>query len=336
MEQKKRGNGCLIAAVAVGIALVIGFAAVVAAVTVGISRGKALFPEMAGSDEYPALNRVWSYGKGDVQVVRIAVSGVIASGAEEGFFGPGQDPVQTVLTCIQDATVDESVVGIILEINSPGGEITASDVIYKALLDFKEAQPGRVVVALLGDVAASGGYYVALAADYIMAHPTTLTGSIGVLISSINVKGLGDKLGVKDMTIKSGENKDLLNPLREPTAEEKAILQNVIDELYARFVGLVMKSRDLTEETVHTLADGRVFSAGQALEVDLIDEIGYWDDAVAKMAELLDVEDVKVMRYEQRLSLAALLMASADRMPVAQLRDLIAFPRTRIMYLWQP
>jgi len=249
-----------------------------------------------------------------------------------GLLGRPSDPIAEALTCIQDATVDEEVRAIILEIDSPGGEVTASDQIYRALMRFKEARKGRKVIALLGDVAASGGYYIAVAADYIVAHPTTLTGSIGVLISTLNVKELADKIGIRDVTVKSGENKDMLNPFREVREGELKLLQEAVDEMHGRFVSLVARGRGLSEAEVREVADGRILTARQALDVKLVDQIGYWEDVMAKTAEILGVPAVKVFRYEFKLTwLERLLMSRSD---LAFWKALLEPQSPRLMYLW--
>jgi protease-4 len=224
---------------------------------------------------------------------------------------------------------------IILEIDSPGGEVTASDVIYKALLDFKKAQKGRKVVALFGDIAASGAFYIAMAADYIIVQPTTITGSIGVLISTVNVKGLVDMLGIKDVTIKSGVNKDMLNPLNDISPAQMALVQTVVDEMYARFVMLVSEGRHIPEADVRIIADGRIMTAKQALEAKLVDGEGYWDDAVEKTAELLSVDSVKIFKYEHHVSLLDLLTAES-RSKAFTFQGLLQPNPPRMMYLWNP
>jgi protease IV len=286
-----------------------------------------------GVDEFPAVREVWSYGGGDVKAVRIPVVGAIVREAPGGFFGPGLDPVESVLRMVRAATNDESVQAILLEIDSPGGGVTASDEIHRALLVFRASAPNRRVVALFGDIAASGGYYIATAADHIVAHPTTITGSIGVLISTINLKDFGEKTGIKGVTIKSGVHKDLLNPFEHLDAAQRAILQGVIDDMQDRFVGLVAEGRNLAPEQVRELADGRIFSAREALDAQLIDEIGYWDDAVATACRLVGVESLKIFRYEEGGSIWSLLRATGNvRFSLSQL--LHAPPRA--LYLWQP
>jgi len=214
----------------------------------------------------------------------------------------------TVLRSIRRATHDEDVKGLILEINSGGGGITDSDVIYRALLRFKEADPERVIVSIFGDTAASGAYYIALASDYILAHPTTLTGSIGVVLQTYNIKELAQRLGISDVTITSGENKDMLNPFKDVKPEQREMLQKVISAMHSRFVSLVVQHRKLPMDVVEPLADGRVFVAEEAWKHKFIDGIGYAEDAQAKIAELLKAEDgVKVYRYGEHVTLFDLL-----------------------------
>ncbi len=252
-----------------------------------------------GEDEAPYMVETWSSGSGDVKVIRIPISGVIMLGESSWYVGNAN----TALRAIRRATHDPDVDGLILEINSGGGGITDSDIIYKALCDFKASKEGRVVVTLMGDVAASGAYYIALASDIIMAHPTTLTGSIGVIMQAYNFKELASKIGVKDVTIKSGENKDFLNPFQDVKPEQREILQGVISTLHARFVSLVAENRKLPRETVKPLADGRVFLAEEALSYRLIDSIGYQQDAQRAIAKLLDTDTVKVFRYDEQVTL---------------------------------
>jgi protease IV len=301
-----------------------------------VARAVARIAEPAitmGVDERPEFKEVWSCGDGDTKVVRIPLQGVILLGDDDGLFSSAAGTADTALKSIRRATHDPEVKAIILEVDSGGGGITASDILYKALLDFKEAGEGRKVVAVFGDVAASGAYYVAMGADYIVAHPTGITGSIGVLIESLNVRELAQKIGIRDMTIKSGANKDLMNPFGEPTEEQKAILQAVVDEMYNRFVGVIAENRKLPAEQVRKLADGRIFSIPEALKLKLVDQAGYWSDASDKTAELLGVEEVKVFRYEEHFSLSALLRASQAWNPVADL--LWKRSQSRLLYLWR-
>ena len=315
--------------------LLIGFVLVGTLIVAGIhmATGQVGHKDM-GVDQYPALNEVWSYGEGDTKVVTIPLHGLILLDGNESWMGPVAGSADMALQSIHRATHDPEVRALILQIDSPGGGITASDVIYDAILAFKQHQEGRVVIALFGDVAASGAYYIAMAADYILAHPTTITGSIGVLMQSINAHELAMKIGIQDVTIKSGPNKDLLNPLAPTNAAQTAILQDLVNGMYVRFVNLVADRRDLPVETVRTLADGRVFAADQAAAVGLIDGIGYWSDAVNQAAEWLNTDAVKVYRYEPSFSFSSFLRAAQPQNPLSawlRTRD-----DTRLMYLWNP
>jgi protease-4 len=187
-----------------------------------------------------------------------------------------------------------------------------------------------VVVAQFGDVAASGAYYVALAADRIVAHPTTLTGSIGVIMQSYNIRDLAAKLGITDVTIKSGANKDLLNPFGELTNEQRAMLQGVVDALQDRFVALTAERRNLDESVVRAIADGRVFLAAEALKHGLIDQVGYAENVDVLTASLLETNTVRVIRYEEPRGLMDLFLSQPGR--GFNLQNLIDGGEARLLY----
>ena len=290
-------------------------------------------PEMP-EDEFPTFDEQWSYGTGDVKVVRMELTGFITRETEAGFLEPAFDKIENLLLAIRAATYDEDVRAIILEVDSPGGGITPSDEVYNELMRFKASAEGRKVVVYMRDLAASGGYYVALAGDWLIAQPTTVVGSIGVIMQSLNWKGLSDRIGVTDTTIKSGENKDLLNPFRENDPEQIAMLQEMIDHMHGRFRGLVSKHRGLDDETLKTLADGRIFSSGQARDLKLIDQVGYWNDVMDKTKELLGVPDIKVVRYYQELTFWDYLAGA--KAPLRLLPASWSSHSPRLQYLWQP
>ncbi len=283
-----------------------------------------------GQDEFPHFTETWSYGAGDTKVVRIALSGVITRSGEESLFGAAEDPVTRVLNQIQAARNDDEVKAILMEVDSPGGGVTPSDEIWNALTQFKASQEGRKVVIFMRDLCASGGYYVSAAGDWLIAEPTTIVGSIGVIMSTLNMKGLSEKVGIKDVTIKSGANKDLLNPFTETSPEQLALLQEMIDASYRRFFEIVRDARDFEDADLRTLADGRIFDAARALDVGLIDQVGYWDDAVAKTAELLGEEEIRIVRYDSQPSFFQLLTSAKTplRLPRQQ--------APRLQYLWAP
>ncbi len=328
--RRKGLHGCLIAFIisaSVTGAVIIGLVLIASIGSSGANYSK-------GVDEHPDMQAVWSYGSGDKQVARIGVRGPIMRDMRSTPFGPAYGSAELVMRQIRAAKNNPDIDGIILELDSPGGGITASDMIYEELMSFKRKKPGAVVVALMEDLAASGAYYVAMPADHIIAHPTTLTGSIGVMISTFNIKELAQKVGVTNVTFASGENKGMLSPFEDMTPEQNRLIQEVVDEMHTRFVQLVAESRQLPEEEVRKIADGRVFTSSKAIEYGLVDEQGYWDDAVKKTAQLLGVQKVKVMRYEQEFSLTSLL-TSMQQVDMT-LSSLLHGNQPQMMYIWKP
>lgn len=228
-------------------------------------------------------------------VLRVEISGVI-TGSERGWSAAAGNDV-AALRAIEHAIDDDDIQAILLVIDSPGGGVGPSDALYHALERFKLARPGRVVVVQAGDLLASGAYYVAMQADWVNATPTTVVGSIGVIMPGINAAGLAQKIGLSDSSVASGPSKDLGNPLKPVNPAHTAIQQAVVDALYDRFVGIVAGGRHLPESDVRALADGRILSARDALEHRLIDGIGYEDGLDAKLAELLNCPEKDLVRY---------------------------------------
>jgi protease-4 len=226
-------------------------------------------------------------------------------------------------------------------VNSPGGGVTASDDVYGEIVRFKKERKVPVVAAL-GDVAASGGYYVACAADRIVAHPTTTTGSIGVIMTGLNLEGLLAKVGVRNQTFKAGEHKDILSPFRGATPEERRIVQSILDDLHTRFVSVVRESRaGLDLRRLAELTDGRIFDAPQALQAGLIDQIGDLHAAIDAARAAAHVDEARVVAYrrpdetrENIYSATRGLPAQVNVLPV----DLgaLATSGPRFMYLWAP
>lgn len=280
-------------------------------------------------DEAPFFEEVWSSGYGDVKVVRLDLSGMIIRGVEDSLFDLTPDPVETLLRQIRCASEDEEVRAILLVVDSPGGAVTPSDELYEALRRFRASKEGRRVLVHIRDVGASGAYYVAMAADYLMAEPTSIVGSVGVIMQSLNVKGLSDKVGLSAVTIKSGENKDLLNPFEEVNTNQVALLQEVVDGMQDRFAGLVMKARGLESRA---LLDGRIFLADAAWRAGLIDEVGYIDQALVKLAELVDEDDLYVVRYKEKVDIVSAFLSA--RVPSLSAMPLVEGPR--FLYLWRP
>jgi protease-4 len=330
IEMAKNGTkvGCWIA-VAVMAFLLLGSVLTNIGLTTALFAGSSIKGNDYPEDEEPVFEEVWSYGYGDAKVVRSNLEGVIMRGQRQRIFGYEPDMVESILGQIRAATIDPEVKAIFLEVDSPGGSVTPSDEIYAALQRFKTEAEGRVVLVFIRDLGASGAYYAAMAGDYIMAEPTAIVGSVGVIMQTLNMKGLGEMIGLSSVTIASGENKDMLNPFKEVNPVHMAMLQELVDGMQDRFASIVVDSRGLENRD---LLDGRIFSASQALEYNFIDGVGYWQDALDKLAVLLDVEDLYMVRYQTQRSFFETLLSS--KLP--HLPDFTAMEPPRFMYLWNP
>jgi protease-4 len=240
---------------------------------------------------------------------------------------------------LKKAADDPDVRALVVRINSPGGTVTAADIMYRELESWKRATK-RPVVAVMLDIGASGGYYVALAADTIVAHPTSVTGSIGVIMVSLNAEGLMQKLGLSAATIKSGERKDMGSPFRTLTDEERGIFQSVIDSLHAQFVAKLVESRKLSPDAAGAIADGRIYTAQQALERGLVDRIGYMPDAIEAARRAAGVDEARVVVYHRPREYRATYYARAQAaaagdVQLAQLATMLG-AGPRFLYLWWP
>ncbi len=285
-------------------------------------------------------------GQGDAKILLMDLSGFLdEEGASPAVAIGAQPPSVPTLVRIREelkkAAADDRVRALVLRINSPGGTVTASDIISREIEGFK-ANKRVPVVAVMMDVAASGGYYVALGADTIIAHPTTVTGSIGVIMITVNAQGLLEKIGVSASAIKSGPRKDMGSPFRHLTDEERAIFQSVIDELQNRFVAKVAERRNLPIAKARQIADGRIYTAEQAAQNGLIDQIGYVDDAIRVAKRAAGVGEAQVIVYhrprEYRATYYARAEASAPRLDTAltQFAVLLGGTGPRFLYLWWP
>jgi len=195
---------------------------------------------------------------------------------------------ENVVEELHDYAEDGSIKAIVLRIDSPGGGVVASQEIYNAVKNARKE--GKKVVVSMGSVAASGGYYIAAAADKIVANPGTLTGSIGVIMEFASVEKLLEKIGVKGMVVKAGQYKDMGSPFRDMTDPEKKLLQGVIDDVHAQFIDAVAEGRRLPVEDVKAIADGRIFTGRQALALKLVDRIGDLTDSIALAGTLAGIK----------------------------------------------
>ncbi len=216
---------------------------------------------------------------------------------------------QDTVTQLKDWRKDSSIRAIVIRIDSPGGAVGPSQEIYR---EIRRTAANKPVVASMGSVAASGGYYIASAANHIVANPGTITGSIGVIIHLPNLRELFGKIGYQMTTIKSGKFKDIGNPDREMTPEEQELLQSTIDETYRQFVRDVAKARNLPEDDVRKIADGRIIMGERALELKLVDQLGNFEDAVTTAAQLAKIsgEPSVVNSKKKKLSLLDLIVGS--------------------------
>lgn len=280
-------------------------------------------------------------GDGAKKILLLDISGTISEQEKSGGL-LGQrtaSMVSQVREALQKAEKDKDVAGLILRINSPGGGVTASDIIHHDISEFKKRK--RIPVhACIMSVGASGGYYVAAAADEITAHPTAITGSIGVIIMKFNVAGLMGKIGVEEQTVKSGDKKDIMSPFRRATPEEEKLAQEIIDQLYGRFLDVVMArpGNKLSLAELKKLADGRIYTAEQALKGRLIDKTGYLDDVIAGIRKIAGDDKARVVTYYRPGSYKGSIYAGADAKEglTEMLGGMEAFSGSSFMYLWKP
>jgi protease IV len=274
------------------------------------------------------------------KVAIIDVEGMILNARSSGLLGSGENPVSLFRERLDAAADDKHVQAVVLRINSPGGGVTASDMMYQDLIRFRR-DTHKPVVACMMDVAASGGYYLAMGADRVYAHPSTVTGSIGVIMSLYNASGLFEKIGLASNPIKSGANKDLGNPGRPMTEEERAILQGMVNSFYDQFVQVVVRGRGLPEERVRVLADGRVYTGLDAQKLGLVDEVGYLDDAIDCAMAMACLKDAKVVAYDRCEGYRGSIYAGVPRLP-SQINVKFDVPGltnhagAAFMYLWEP
>ncbi|MFV0415579.1 MAG: signal peptide peptidase SppA [Chthoniobacterales bacterium] len=212
----------------------------------------------------------------------------------------GNSMVEDLELALEQAAEDDSVKAIVLSVDSPGGEITASDVLYHKVRKFAERKP---VVVFINSIGASGAYYIACGGSWLMSNPTSFTGSIGVIISTLNYQNLFGKVGLESIVFKSGQFKDMLSGSREITPEEADYVQSLVMQSYDRFLGIVANRRELSPEILRNgAADGRILSGEDALAASLLDQVGYIEDAYTKAAELAEVKHTRVVRYEPRIN----------------------------------
>ncbi|MDQ6655813.1 MAG: signal peptide peptidase SppA [Verrucomicrobiota bacterium] len=248
-----------------------------------------------GGESVPRFKETFverTHQRGGDKIALIGLRGVISSSLPGNV---GESMVDDLRYALEQARDDENVRAVVLEIDSPGGEVTASDVIYNAVVKTRQKKP---VVVYMDSVAASGGYYVACGGKYLMASDTTITGSIGVIIQTLNYEQLFNKVGLSSVVFKSGKFKDMLNGARPMSPEERDYVQGFVMATYEKFLGIVAKERNLPADNLrNTIADGRILSGVDARENKLIDGLGQIEDAYAKARELSRSPDAAIVKY---------------------------------------
>ncbi|WHY65976.1 signal peptide peptidase SppA [Neobacillus sp. SuZ13] len=298
------------------------------------------FTDFMASAEQPFTEEVVNEGNELKKIVILDVNGVIQDTGETGSIlqssGFNHQDFMKKLNYIKD---DDSVKGIIIKVNSPGGGVVESAEIHDKLTEIQKETKKPVYISM-GSMAASGGYYISTAAKKIYASPETMTGSLGVIMEGINYKGLADKYGVDFVTIKSGKHKDIMSPTRKMTEEERQILQSMINNSYQGFVKVISEGRKLPITQVKKIADGRVYDGRQAKELQLIDGFGYLDDVVKYMKKQEKLKGAQVVRYSDSLGLGSLFTMQAKKlmgidMEMAGLLKVLSRPNSpRLMYLY--
>ena len=279
------------------------------------------------------------------KIAQIDVSGLIVDAEAPGLLVPGENPVARFVESLQLAANDAAVKAVIIRINSPGGTVTASDVMHREVQRFKQ-QTGKPVVIAMADVAASGGYYLACAGDEIIAMPTTVTGSIGVIMQTFNFSDGMKKIGVRADAITSGPNKAVGSPFEPMPAEHRELLQSLVSEFYAKFRTVVTASRStLSPGDLDWVTDGRVVSGARAAEVGLVDRVGDLHDAFASARKRAGLTAARLVKYHRPLEHVGSAYASSNVPTAAGMQvNLLqlnlsagaAATPTNFYYLWDP
>jgi protease-4 len=292
-------SGCALLALFLALAASLFFNLMLLAL-VGATEAEGMASRSFRAGLTEAVVEVGEAGAGKIAV--IPVQGVIYTDDTTEW---GTSMVDDIKGALQTALEDDEVKGVVLAVDSPGGEVTASDIIYNEVLKVQKKKPVVVAMSSLG---ASGAYYLACAADWIVANPTTFTGSIGVIIQSLNYEGLFDKVGLDAVVFKSGKFKDMLSGSRPLTPEESAYVEGMVKQVYERFLGIVASSRALeADELRDTFADGRILTGVDAKEAGLVDQLGYLEDAFDRARDLAQAPDAGVIRYQSGLNFQRLL-----------------------------
>ncbi|MCE7793340.1 signal peptide peptidase SppA [Salipaludibacillus sp. CUR1] len=281
--------------------------------------------------------RVLEEGTDRGKVAVVHIDGVIQSDPSGGLFAAGYDH-ELLLDQLDHAAEDPDVHGVVLRVNTPGGGVVESDEIHDKIVQIQEDYRKPVFVSM-GSMAASGGYYVSAPAEQIYANPQTITGSLGVIMQSINVSELAEELGIESNVIKSGQYKDIMSSTREMTDDEREILQDLVDDAYEQFVNVIENGREFDRDAVYELADGRIYTGSQAMEAGLIDGLGHMEDVYNSLKDNLGRGDLTVVEYEANVGFPSLIGATVQEVfQNQQLTEVKSWMRQnqgpRLMYLY--
>ncbi|WP_433743686.1 signal peptide peptidase SppA [Falsibacillus pallidus] len=336
---KKRWGALAIAAALFIVSIIVNFASM--ALTTDWTKG---FEDMFATDQAFSEDIIHD-GDESKKIVVLHVDGVIQDTGDASSFlqssGYNHKEFMDQLNQVKD---DDSVKGAIIRINSPGGGVMESAEIHDKIVEIQKETKKPIYVSM-GSMAASGGYYISTPADKIFASPETLTGSLGVIMEGVNYGELAKKYGVNFVTIKSGPYKDIMSPTRPMTEKEKEILQTMINHSYDGFVNVISKGRDIPEEKVREIADGRIYDGRQAKELHLIDEFGYLEDTIAAMKKNEKLKGAEVVSYGTNMGINSLLGMSAqkilgpkvfgDNLEMNGLMNVLSQPNApKLMYLY--
>ncbi len=282
--------------------------------------------------------RGWGAGK----IAIIPIEGVLANTKEGGFLSAVENPLSLYAQQLNAAAADDSVKAVVLRINSPGGTVASAEAMYEMLRRFKH-NTGKPVVAATSEVCASGAYFIACASDRIVAQPTAIVGSIGVIFNTFDASGTMAKIGLKSEAVKSGPNKDMGSPFKPLEKTERDIMQGMVDEYFDRFKNVVRDCRTIKDEATFALVtDGRIFSGQRATELGLVDQVGLLEDAIALARQLSNAPKAGVVTYKRPYAYSGSIYAAAPTpMPQAntfklQLPGQGAILPSGFYYLWNP
>lgn len=335
-------NGKRWAALGIAAVLFIGSIVINLLSSIAFKGVKTDVTDLFSTYDKPFTEEVVKTGSKAKKIAILQVDGVIQdTGEAQSLLQNSGYNHQTFLKQLDYVKNDDSVKGIIIQVNSPGGGVVESAEIHNKILQI-EKEAKKPVYVSMGSLAASGGYYISTAANKIYASPETLTGSLGVIMEGVNYEGLAKKYGVDFVTIKSGPYKDIMSPSRKMTENERKILQTMINHSYDGFVKVISEGRHIPVEQVKKIADGRVYDGRQAKELNLIDDFGYIDDVILQMKKNEKLNGAEVIRYSDNFGIGSIfgmnvqkMFGAGDNVKIDGLMKLLSKPNSpQLMYLY--